>query len=157
MLLFLLPPDVCPLLKIFQYVASRPNVSMSESQWCQFELEVMGASQCFSCGNAKMLTGAWTCCLPCLKVVKLLTRLFTQATATWIAFTRSSCQCDSEVRSVTLYPAFRQGPYVQACLLSFCVNATINYESQKSVLCKLRAACMFLLKPLIIFFAVLVS
>ncbi|XP_048877814.1 ATR-interacting protein isoform X2 [Brienomyrus brachyistius] len=60
--------DVCPLLKIFQYVASRPNVSMSENQWCRFELEV----------------------------VKLLTRLFTQATATWIAFTRSSCQCDSE-------------------------------------------------------------
>uniref|UniRef100_A0A3B3QXG6 ATR interacting protein n=1 Tax=Paramormyrops kingsleyae TaxID=1676925 RepID=A0A3B3QXG6_9TELE len=66
--------DVCPLLKIFQYVASRPNVSMSESQWCQFELEV----------------------------VKLLTRLFTQATAMWIAFKRSSCQCDSEVVRVLL-------------------------------------------------------
>ncbi|KAG7478135.1 hypothetical protein MATL_G00077080 [Megalops atlanticus] len=61
--------DVCPLLKIFQYITSRPDNTATESQWSQLEVEV----------------------------VRFLTKLFTHKTSTWSVFTESSCQCISEV------------------------------------------------------------
>ncbi|XP_036387789.1 ATR-interacting protein [Megalops cyprinoides] len=61
--------DVCPLLKIFQYITSRPDNTATESQWSQLEVEV----------------------------VRFLTKLFTHKTSTWTVFTESSCQCNNEV------------------------------------------------------------
>ncbi|XP_035245032.1 ATR-interacting protein isoform X2 [Anguilla anguilla] len=61
--------EPCPLLKMFQYVTTRPDKSVTESQWSHLELEV----------------------------TRFLTMLFTQRTSTWLAFIESSCQCNNEV------------------------------------------------------------
>ncbi|KAJ8400897.1 hypothetical protein AAFF_G00392510 [Aldrovandia affinis] len=61
--------EACPLLKMFQYVRSRPDKLVARSQWVRLELEV----------------------------VRFLTKLFTQKTSSWLAFIESSCQCNNEV------------------------------------------------------------
>ncbi|XP_051977764.1 ATR-interacting protein-like isoform X2 [Xyrauchen texanus] len=59
----------CLLLRIFQYVTSRPDKFVSEDTWSRLELEVIG----------------------------LLTKLLTQKTGSWAALGESSCQCINEV------------------------------------------------------------
>ncbi|KPP79611.1 ATR-interacting protein-like, partial [Scleropages formosus] len=61
--------DSCPLLKLLQYINSRPNESITDDQWCWFELEA----------------------------VRFLTKLLTQKSATWTSFSHSPCQCCAEV------------------------------------------------------------
>ncbi|KAJ8361057.1 hypothetical protein SKAU_G00175820 [Synaphobranchus kaupii] len=72
--------EPCPLLKMFQYVTTRPDKSVTESQWSQLELEV----------------------------VRFLTMLFTQRMSTWLAFIESSCQCNNEVVRTVVVLLHRQ-------------------------------------------------
>nr|XP_055072746.1 ATR-interacting protein [Misgurnus anguillicaudatus] len=65
----------CPLIRLFQYVTSRPDKSTSEDVRSHLELEV----------------------------IRLVTKLFTQNTGTWAAFCQTSCQCIHElVRTVVM-------------------------------------------------------
>ncbi|XP_067270870.1 ATR-interacting protein isoform X2 [Pseudorasbora parva] len=70
----------CPFLKIFQYVTSRPDKSVSEDMWSRFELEV----------------------------IRFLTKLFTQKAETWTAFCESACQCINEVVRTIIVVLHRQ-------------------------------------------------
>ncbi|KAG9337050.1 hypothetical protein JZ751_029817 [Albula glossodonta] len=73
--------EACPLLKMLQYVTDRPDKTATQSQWSQLELEV----------------------------VRFLTLLFTQKTSTWMAFIKSSCQCNSEWLEVRRWECQDQG------------------------------------------------
>ncbi|XP_043078532.1 ATR-interacting protein isoform X2 [Puntigrus tetrazona] len=70
----------CPFLKMFQYIASRPDKCSSEDGWSRLELEV----------------------------VRLLTKLFAQKTGTWAALCQSSCQCINEVVRTVVVVLHRQ-------------------------------------------------
>ncbi|XP_056304301.1 ATR-interacting protein isoform X2 [Danio aesculapii] len=70
----------CPFLKIFQYVTSRPHKSSTEDAWSCLELVV----------------------------IRLLTKLFTQKTGTWVALCESSCQCVNEVVRTVVVVLHRQ-------------------------------------------------
>ncbi|KAG9260349.1 ATR-interacting protein [Astyanax mexicanus] len=72
---------VCPLARVFQYVTSRPEKSVTEDMWSRLEVEV----------------------------VQLLSKLFTQKTSTWAALiSESSCQCSSEVVRTVVVVLHRQ-------------------------------------------------
>ncbi|XP_030634118.1 ATR-interacting protein [Chanos chanos] len=70
----------CPLLKVFLYITSRPDKTVTQDAWCHLEIEV----------------------------VRLLMKLFTQRASTWAAFIDSSCQCNSEVVRTLVVVLHRQ-------------------------------------------------
>ncbi|XP_064823498.1 ATR-interacting protein [Oncorhynchus masou masou] len=72
--------DWCPLLKVFQYITSRPDKTVTDSHWSQLEVEV----------------------------VRFLTSLFNRKASTWSVFVESSCQCHSEVVKTTVVLLHRQ-------------------------------------------------
>ncbi|XP_036415142.1 ATR-interacting protein [Colossoma macropomum] len=73
--------NVCPLVRVFQYITSRPEKSMTEDMWSHLDVEV----------------------------VRLLAKLFTQKTPTWAALiSESSCQCSNEVVRTVVVVLHRQ-------------------------------------------------
>ncbi|XP_039626776.1 ATR-interacting protein isoform X1 [Polypterus senegalus] len=72
--------DLCPLIALYTYAASRPDKSALEKSWLQLELEV----------------------------VKLLMKLCTHNTATCNSLIQSSCQCSSEVVKTIIVILHRQ-------------------------------------------------
>ncbi|KAK6320793.1 hypothetical protein J4Q44_G00077690 [Coregonus suidteri] len=72
--------DWCLFLKVFQYITSRPDKTVTDSHWSQLEVEV----------------------------VRFLTSLFNRKASTWTVFVESSCQCHSEVVKTTVVLLHRQ-------------------------------------------------
>lgn len=72
--------DWCVFLKVFQYITSRPDKTVTDSHWSQLEVEV----------------------------VRFLTSLFNRKASTWSVFAESSCQCHSEVVKTTVVLLHRQ-------------------------------------------------
>ncbi|XP_029548661.1 ATR-interacting protein [Salmo trutta] len=72
--------DWCLFLKVFQYITSRPDKTVTDSHWSQLEVEV----------------------------VRFLTSLFNRKASTWSVFAESSCQCHSEVVKTTVVLLHRQ-------------------------------------------------
>uniref|UniRef100_A0A4W4EX77 ATR interacting protein n=1 Tax=Electrophorus electricus TaxID=8005 RepID=A0A4W4EX77_ELEEL len=73
--------DVCPLLRVFQYVTSTPDKTITEYMLSRLEVEV----------------------------IRLLAKLFTQKTSTWPALiSESSCQCSGEVVRTVVVVLHRQ-------------------------------------------------
>ncbi|XP_076865479.1 ATR-interacting protein [Brachyhypopomus gauderio] len=73
--------DVCPLLRVFQYVTSTPDKSFTEDMWTCLEVEV----------------------------IRLLVKLFTQRASTWPALLgESSCPCSGEVVRTAVVVLHRQ-------------------------------------------------
>ncbi|KAL7837596.1 hypothetical protein SRHO_G00273070 [Serrasalmus rhombeus] len=73
--------NVCPLVRVFHYITSRPEKSATEDMWSCLEVEV----------------------------VRLLAKLFTQKTSTWAALiSESSCQCSNEVVRTVVVALHRQ-------------------------------------------------
>ncbi|KAL4655837.1 ATR-interacting protein isoform X1 [Arapaima gigas] len=92
--------DSCPLLRLLHYMTSRPNVSITESQWPQFELEVT-LMQCPP--HMETLQSMTSVFCMCCQVVRFLTKLLSRKSAAWTPFSDSTCQCCSEVvRTVVL-------------------------------------------------------
>ncbi|KAF7693198.1 hypothetical protein HF521_008514 [Silurus meridionalis] len=72
---------VCPFVQFFLYVTSRPNKVVTEDMWSRLEVEV----------------------------VRLLSKLFTQKTSTWTAFSAEcNCPCSSEVVRTVVVVLHRQ-------------------------------------------------
>ncbi|KAI4881103.1 hypothetical protein NFI96_024796, partial [Prochilodus magdalenae] len=79
--------NMCPLLKVYQYITSRPEKSATEDMWSRLEVEV----------------------------VRLLTKLFTQKTSTWASLiSESSCQCSNEVVRTVVVVLHRQWLSIKA-------------------------------------------
>ncbi|XP_066527319.1 ATR-interacting protein isoform X2 [Hoplias malabaricus] len=73
--------NMCPLLRVFQYISTRPERTVTEETWSHLEVEV----------------------------VRLLTKMFTEKVSPWAALiSESSCQCSSEVVRTVVVVLHRQ-------------------------------------------------